>query len=107
MSLTEPAFWTLAALAQGPRHGYAIMRDVSSSSDGRVDLKATTLYATLDRLSRDGLVVIAGEEIVQGRARRYFRLTDRGAEVLEQEVARLETLARAGRARLRQRPAIA
>ena len=107
MPLTAPAYCILAALAEAPRHGYAIMRDVASSSAGSIDLKATTLYATLDRLSREGLVTTAGEEIVDGRARRYFRLTDRGVGALEEEVARLEALARAGRARLRQRPAIA
>ena len=99
-ALSESAFWILTALAPGPLHGYAIMRATGEASDGRVALKATTLYASLERLERDRLVEIASEEVVDGRARRSYRLTEHGGAVLAREVAELEARARAARARL-------
>ena len=49
--LQEPTFLLLTALAEGPQHGYGIMTDVDRISDGRVKLRAGTLYAALDRLA--------------------------------------------------------
>ena len=54
--MQEPTFLILASLAAGPQHGYGIMTDVAQISDGRVRLRAGTLYAALDRLSTDGLL---------------------------------------------------
>ncbi|MCB1298193.1 MAG: helix-turn-helix transcriptional regulator [Microthrixaceae bacterium] len=99
-TLSESAFWILTALAPEPLHGYAIMRAAGEASDGRVSLKATTLYASLDRLERDHLVEIAREEVVDGRARRTYRLTEHGGAALAREVAELEARARAARSRL-------
>ncbi len=62
--MQEPSFLILTALAAGPRHGYGIMGDVAQISDGRVKLRAGTLYAALDRLSADGLVEADREEVV-------------------------------------------
>ena len=50
MSMSRPAFWILAVLAGGRRHGYQIMREAALSSEGLVTLKPTTLYAALERL---------------------------------------------------------
>ena len=94
----------LAALADGRKHGYALIREAAEMSDGRVTLRVGTLYAALDRLSKEGLVVKAGEEITDGRARQYYDLTGEGREALTEEVARLEELARQASARLRHRP---
>lgn len=99
MSVTESSFWILTALATGPRHGYAILRDVAELSGGDA-LRVTTLYAALERLDRAGSIEVSGEEIVDGRARRYYRLTPAGTSSLEHETARLEARARAARARL-------
>lgn len=99
-SLTSPAFWILTSLAGGRRHGYEIMRETATESGGQVDLKATTLYAALDRLEREGLVTPDGDEVVNGRARRYFRITDEGSVRLRGEVELIERSARAARARL-------
>lgn len=99
-SLTSPSFWILTALAGQRRHGYEILQEASRASDGRVSLKVTTLYSALERLEREGLIVADGEEIVSGRARRYYTLTDQGAQALAAEVDALEAQARAGRARL-------
>lgn len=98
--LTPPAFWILTALTGGRRHGYDILRETVEASGGRVALKVTTLYSALERLERDGLIASDGEEIVSGRARRYYVLTDGGGASLATEVEALETQARVARARL-------
>ncbi|AWB87925.1 PadR family transcriptional regulator [Mycetocola zhujimingii] len=105
--MREPTFWVLTALASGRRHGYALISETSSLSQGRVNLKATTLYAALERLEKQGLVIADGDERVAGRLRRYFRLTDIGAQRLQQEAARMESNAQQARERLRLRPGTA
>lgn len=101
--MREPTFLVLAALADGPKHGYAVTRAVSEGSDGRVTLRAGTLYAALDRLQAEGLIRASGEEVVDGRLRRYYDLTDEGLRALAQETRRLRAnannAARALRAR--------
>ena len=103
--MREPTFLVLAALADGRKHGYALIAEAAELSDGRVQLKVGTLYAALDRLGTEGLVEDAGEEIVNGRLRRYYRLTDVGVERLDQEAARLASNAANARAKLRARAA--
>jgi DNA-binding PadR family transcriptional regulator len=88
--LQEPTFLLLTALAKGPQHGYGIITDVERISAGRVRLKAGTLYAALDRVVAEGLVEGDREEVVEGRLRRYYRLTPRGGDRLAAEVARLQ-----------------
>jgi DNA-binding PadR family transcriptional regulator len=88
-AMREPTYFTLAALLDGPLHGYAIAKQAESVSDGRVRLTAGTLYSALDRLLGEGLVAVDGEEVVDGRARRYYRLTPSGRGALEAEAARL------------------
>lgn len=78
------------------------MREASEASEGRVELKVTTLYAALERLEREGLIVADGEEVVNGRARRYYQISDAGSDQLRQEVEVLEQSARAARERLTQ-----
>ncbi|HEY3734923.1 MAG TPA: helix-turn-helix transcriptional regulator [Streptosporangiaceae bacterium] len=99
-SLQEPTFLILTALAAGAQHGYGIMTDVLRISDGRVRLRAGTLYAALDRLSTDGLVEVDREEVVDARLRRYYRLTSAGAERLAAEVRHLRANTAAAAARL-------
>ncbi|MGH3199195.1 MAG: PadR family transcriptional regulator [Streptosporangiaceae bacterium] len=65
------------------------MTDVARISDGRVRLRAGTLYAALDRLKADGLLTSGKDEVVDGRLRRYYRITDEGAGELAAEVGRL------------------
>jgi DNA-binding PadR family transcriptional regulator len=97
-SMAQPVFWILTVLAGGRRHGYEIMRETATASAERVALKATTLYAALDRLEREGSIRADGEEVVNGRARRYYRITDDGSARLAAEVELLEHSARAARA---------
>lgn len=99
-SLNQSSFWILTALAGDRRHGYEILREAADASGGRVSLKVTTLYAALERLEREGLIRADGEEIVNGRARRYYRLTDEGAAALTAEVEALEVQAAVARERL-------
>lgn len=100
--LPQPAFWILTVLAAGRRHGYEIMREASEASEGRVELKVTTLYAALERLEREGLIVADGEEVVNGRARRYYRITDAGSGRLTREIDVLARSVRAASERLAQ-----
>ncbi|EWT05711.1 PadR family transcriptional regulator [Intrasporangium chromatireducens Q5-1] len=86
--MQEPTFLVLTALAGGPRHGYAVMREVTAASEGRVRLRAGTLYAALERLEAEGLVRACDSEVVDGRRRRYYELTDQGAARLAEEAAR-------------------
>jgi len=102
--MQEPTFLILTALARTPMHGYAITQEVSGLSSGRVILRAGTLYAALDRLTEQGLVEVDREEAVQGRLRRYYRLTDTGVAALADEVARLRRNATLAAERLRRRP---
>lgn len=97
----EPTFLILAALADKPRHGYGIVQEVTVLSGGRVSLLTGTLYTALDRLTAEGLVEPDHEEEVDGRLRRYYRLTADGLTALTAETARLRQLATAAEARLR------
>ena len=92
--LQEPTFFILTALTGEPRHGYAIIQTVGELSGRRVKLSAGTLYPALDRLTQEGLNTVAREEVTDSRLRRYYQLTDSGAERLEAEVARLTANAR-------------
>jgi PadR family transcriptional regulator, regulatory protein PadR len=98
--MREPTFWILTALAGERHHGYALIAETSRLSDGGVALKVPTLYAALDRLVDEDLVAVDGEEVVDGRRRRYFRLTERGATALEEHTSKLESRARQARVRL-------
>jgi PadR family transcriptional regulator, regulatory protein PadR len=80
--LREPSYLVLTALAGQPLHGYGIIKEVLSLTGGRVKLRAGSLYGTLDRLVDEGLICASGEEIVDGRLRRYYSLTDTGASAL-------------------------
>src|SRR5215468_10224195 len=88
-SMQEPTFLILTALAAGAQHGYGIMTDVARISEGRVRLRAGTLYAALNRLAVEGLVEVDREEIVDTRLRRYYRLTPPGVQRLTAEVDRM------------------
>ncbi len=98
--MQEPTFLILTALAARAQHGYGIMIDVARISDGRVRLRAGTLYAALDRLKSDGMVSGDKEEIVDGRLRRYYKITDEGTKELATEVGRLRANAAVAAARL-------
>ena len=89
MELSSTSLLVLLALRDGPAHGYGILRRASELDVGAVPPVAT-LYATLDRLVRDGLIAEDREEIVDGRARRFYIATNEGHGALRGEVERME-----------------
>ena len=99
--MQEPTFLILAALAAQPRHGYGIVQAVTDLSAGEVTLRPGTLYGALDRLAEQGLILVDREEAVEGRLRRYYRLSDSGAAAVATEIARLRRRAEAAEAQLR------
>ncbi|MBO3751828.1 helix-turn-helix transcriptional regulator [Streptosporangiaceae bacterium NEAU-GS5] len=99
LPLREPTYYTLAVLLDGPLHGYGIIKAIKEHSGGRVRLTAGTLYGTLDRLVTEGMVQADGEERVEGRVRRYYRITPSGAQLVKAEAERLHEAARVVRER--------
>ena len=91
--LSEATYFILAALLDGPLHGYAVISRVQEQSGGRVNLAVGTLYGALDRMADDELIVVDREEVVAGRPRRYFRVTDSGRRAVQEEAARLAAAA--------------
>jgi PadR family transcriptional regulator, regulatory protein PadR len=102
--MTEQALFILASLALGELHGYGIAQDVEELSEGRVLLTAGTLYGALNRLTGEGLVAQTREDVVEGRRRRYYRLTAAGQAALAEETARLRSVAAALGSRAGARP---
>lgn len=92
LPLTPVVFHTLLSLVEGRRHGYAIGQEVEQRTAGRVKMGPGTLYGCLHRL--DGLDFIEEceppSEAGDSERRRYYRLSDRGRQVLEAEARRLE-----------------
>jgi DNA-binding PadR family transcriptional regulator len=101
--MQEPTFLILTALAAQPLHGYGVIQSVTQLSDGEVKLRPGTLYGALDRLAEQGLIVVDHEEAVDGRLRRYYRLSDDGAAVLTQQAERLRRHAAAAETQLGRR----
>lgn len=99
--MQEATFLILTALAARSQHGYGIITDAGEISAGRVRMRPGTLYSALDRLREGELVEADRDEIVDGRLRRYYRLTPGGADVLAAEAARLQANAGAALSRLR------
>jgi DNA-binding PadR family transcriptional regulator len=102
--LTEQVYLVLLALADEPRHGYGVVQEVRALSDDAVRLGAGTLYGILDRLATAGYTEASGEVVVDGRLRRYYRLTPDGRAALTAETARLRALAARAERRLRALP---
>ena len=94
MEFRKPSYYALAALIDGPLHGYAIVRRASELSDGTVRLSTGTLYALLERAIDAGLVVAGKPYLEGGRMRRDYTLTQSGRSELEAEA---ERLSKAGR----------
>lgn len=103
VELSEQTFLILSALADRPRHGYGLVTEVSEMTEGRITLRAGTLYGALDRLAGQGLVAPDRDEVENGRLRRYYRLTDAGAEAVEAESRRMMAAVRVAADRLARR----
>ena len=92
----------LLALADGDKHGYAIIKEVRRRTEGEVELGASSLYAVMKRLLGDGLVLETDERpdpALDDERRRYYHLTGFGRQVAVAEMKRLEALLRYARAK--------
>lgn len=100
--LQEPTFLILLSLSSGEKHGYAILKDVESLSDGRVRLSTGTLYGALNRLLDQGLIVRGGAtnggaanaqvDSEDARGKKTYRLARAGRQVFDAEVSRMQRL---------------
>jgi DNA-binding PadR family transcriptional regulator len=105
--MQEPTFLILTALAAQPLHGYGVIQAVDTLSAGEVKLRVSTLYSALDRLAEQHLIAVDHEEAVDGRLRRYYRISDSGAAALAAQAERLHRNATAAQTQLRLRPGTA
>jgi PadR family transcriptional regulator PadR len=96
-----PSYYALAALIDGPLHGYAIVRRAKELSDGAVRLSTGTLYALLERAIDEDLVIAGEPYREQGRIRRDYTLTPAGRLALQAEADRLAKAAKTVTVRLR------
>lgn len=99
--LPAATFHILMALADGDRHGYAIIQEVSARTNGQVVLGAGTLYRSIQRMIEQGLIEEVDERPApefDDERRRYYRITKYGRQVAETEAARLTELVRLARA---------
>lgn len=92
--MRAPTYFVLASLLDGPLHGYAIIKRAAELSGNRVRMATGTLYTALDRLTAEGYVRPVRQEIVNGRARRSYELTEAGAAALRAEAGRMAAAAR-------------
>jgi DNA-binding PadR family transcriptional regulator len=102
LPLTPAVFHILLALADGERHGYAIMREVADSTGGQIQMGPGTLYGTLKRLLAAELVEESAERpdpTLDDERRRYYRLTSLGRRVAVAEAERLAQLVRLAQAK--------
>lgn len=90
--LQEPTLLLLTALADEPRHGYGLIREIDAISQGRVRMRTGTLYGALDRLLNQGLIQVEREEVVDGRARKVYALAEAGRSALAAEAERLRAV---------------
>jgi DNA-binding PadR family transcriptional regulator len=99
LPLTPAVFYILFALAEGERHGYAIMKEVENISGGQFAMGPGTLYTTIQRLLELGLIEETSTAPDSGRRRRCYRLSRSGRHVFEAELNRMESLVRSAQRR--------
>ncbi|MCB9147811.1 MAG: helix-turn-helix transcriptional regulator [Caldilineaceae bacterium] len=102
LPLSPAIFHILLALADEDRHGYGIMQEVKSRTDGRVKLGPGTLYGAIKRLLEQGVLAEQDERLdpaLNDERRRYYRLTDFGQKVLRAEAERLARLVKQAQAK--------
>ena len=87
--LTETAFYILLCLKK-PNHGYGIVQTVEKLTDGAIRLAPGTMYGSLSKMEKDGLIQFIREE----DKRKIYQITELGLEVLQLELKRIERLYR-------------
>lgn len=100
LPLTPAVLFILFALADGEKHGYAIMQSVSRASDNQFRMGPGTLYTTIQRLLDLDLIEEtenAGGQSDHESRRRYYKLTRTGKAVLAADISRMESVVRLAR----------
>ena len=87
--MTESGFYILYCL-QTPQHGYGISQQVKRMTGGALTISAGTMYGTLSKMEKDGLIAFYSEE----DKKKLYRLTELGREILDLEISRIERLYR-------------
>src|SRR5215467_4736041 len=100
--LSEAVLLILTSLADEPRHGYALIKDIEGLSGGRVRLSTGTLYGAIRRLVEDGLIEPFDQQDTS-RDKQAYRLTNEGRKQLRAELDRMKQLTQKAAARLRMR----
>ena len=93
LPLTPGMFQVLIALADGDKHGYAIIKEVDRRTGGEIALSAGTLYTIIRRFEQEGVIAesaVRPEAALDDERRRYYRLSERGRKVAVAEARRLE-----------------
>jgi DNA-binding PadR family transcriptional regulator len=96
LPLSPAVFAILLSLAGGEKHGYAMMKDARSPQGGGIQMGPGTLYGSLDRMMRDGLV--SESDTQDNERRRYYKLTSLGKTFLAAELDRLDAAVASARA---------
>ncbi len=92
-ALTETTYYILLSL-YSPRHGYGIIQETERLSGGRIRLAAGTLYGALNSMCDKGWILLLPVE--DGSRKKEYKITQRGLEVLQGELARLRELVENG-----------
>ena len=104
LPLSEVTFYILLSLAPGAKHGYAILKDVESMSQGKLRFSTSTLYDALERMLGQKLIERVEEGGAQngGRKRKNYRLNKKGSGLLAAEFKRMQTLLEVAAPRLQE-----
>jgi len=102
LPLTPAVFNIMLALADGEKHGYGIMLEVEANTDGQITMGPGTLYGSIKRMLKAGLIEECDERTdpkMDDQRRRYYRLTGMGQQVLRLEAERLASQVQVARAK--------
>jgi len=91
LPMTESAYYILLSLNE-PRHGYGIMQHVEEITDGRIKIGPGTIYGTLSKLEKEELIL----QMLETDRKKIYSLSEKGKEVLELELKRLQELVKNG-----------
>ena len=102
LPLTETTFYILLSMASGPKHGYAILKDIQGLSGGRITITTGTLYGAIKRLVEQGLIehIESAYQDTDGRIRKEYQLTHLGRRIIDAEFHRLKHLVIAAEQRI-------
>jgi DNA-binding PadR family transcriptional regulator len=100
--MTPPVFHILLCLSDGERHGYGIMREVTTQTVGKLRMGPGTLYGCIKRMIMAGLAEESGERPdpeLDDERRRYYRITRAGSQALREEASRMAQAVRLARSK--------